>query len=92
MFVIGGYRNSTCEIFDSYSRTFCYIKTCSDFPNNMGYFQAVCIGNCITIFGEVRRKNETNMFTYNDETGEWKIIDCSFSNKRLGFSCVKYHE
>ena len=92
MFVIGGYRKSTCEKFDSYSRKFSYIKTCSDFSNDMGYFQAVCIDNRIVVFGKVRGKNQTKVFTYNDDTDEWKLIDCSFVQNKSGFSCVKYHK
>lgn len=26
LFVVGGYRKSTCEVFDSFARRFCYIK------------------------------------------------------------------
>ena len=92
MFVIGEFKKSTCEMFDSSSRRFCYIKTCSDFTNDMGNFQAVCIDNRIVIFGEVVGKNQTKVLTYNDDTSEWKLIDCSFLKNKSGFSSVKYHE
>ena len=92
MFVIGGYKKSTCEIFDSYSRKFSYIKTCSDFTNDMCYFQAVCIDNRIVVFRENYGKNQTKVFTYNYKTCEWKLIDCGVLKNKTGFGCVRYHE
>ena len=92
MFVIGGCVKSTCEIFDSCSRKFSYIKTCSDFTNDMGYFEAVCINNRIVIFEKHYYKNHTKVFTYNDYKNEWKLIDCSFVKNKSDFSCVKYQK
>ena len=92
LFVICGVRKSTCEIFDSFSRKFSFIKTCSEFTNDMGFCQAVCISNCIIIFSKVFAQNQIKVFTYNDDTDEWQLIDCSFLKNKYGFSCVKYHE
>ena len=96
MFVIGGYKKSTCEFFDSLSRKFCFLKTSSYFTPNMRYFQAMCIDNRIVIFGEVFSKIlgsiRKKVFTYNDETSEWKLIDISFLKYKTGLSCVKYYE
>ena len=92
MFVIGGYGKSTCEIFDSYSRKFCCLKTCSDFINNMFNFQALCVSNRIIIVGIVRVEHQTKMFTYNCKTSEWKFIDSGVLQNKTGFSCVRYHD
>ena len=92
MFVIGGYTKSTCEIFDGYSRKFCYIKTCSDFTNDMYNFQALCVSNCIIIVGTVWGEHRTKMFTYNYKTCEWILIDCDFLKNKTGFGCVRYHD
>ena len=91
LFVIGGYKTSTCEIFDSLARKFCYMKTCLELGRNIDYFQAVCISSQIIVFGEVRNEHETKMFTYIDETSEWKSIDCKYLNNKRGVSCIKYH-
>ena len=91
LFVIAGYKVSTCELFDIYSRKFSYVKKCSDFTHDMCYFEAVCIDNCIVIFGKHYCKNQTKVFTYNDDTDEWKLINCSFLKNKSGFSCIKYH-
>ena len=91
LFVIGGYEKSTCEVFESWSREFCYIKTCTDF-NNMCLFQAVCLSNQLIIFGEVSNQYQTKTFIYNVETSEWKLIDCDYLKNKCGVSCIKYHQ
>ena len=58
MFVVGGFKKFTCEIFDSYSRIFSCMKTCSDFTNDMESFKAVCISNHVIVFGEVLGKHQ----------------------------------
>ena len=91
LFVIGGYRTLTCEMFDNYSREFCYIKTSLEFGKNMSCFEAVSISNQIILFGDVYGEYETKVITYNVETSEWKFIDCKYLNNKSGFSCIKYH-
>ena len=93
MFVIGGRRKSTCEMFDSFSRTLCYIKTCSGFTNNLFRFQAICICNQIAVFIEVCNVLfQTEIFTYCTETCEWKFIDCDILKNKCRVSCVNYHQ
>lgn len=75
LFVIGGYDSSTCEMFDCYSRKLCYTKTSSEFSSYLFNFQAVCISSQIIVSGESCDEYETQMFTYNIETSEWKHFD-----------------
>ena len=82
---------SCYEVFVSYSRKFSNIKTCSDLTKDMMKFQAVCISNQLIIFGQVCGKYQTKVFTYNDETKEWKLIECGILKTKYGFSFVKYH-
>ena len=91
LFVIGGYEKSTCEVFDSCSRNFCYLKTCTNF-NNMSVFQAVCVSNQLKFFGDVSKKYETKVFSYNIETNESKVICCGYLKNKCGVSCIKYHQ
>ena len=53
---------------------------------------AVCISNPFIVFGEIYDKiyNEykTKMYTYNDETSQWKLIDCKYLNNKRGVSCI----
>ena len=90
LFVIGGRRNPTCEVFHSHSRRFCYIKVCTHFSNEMDFFQAVCIRNQIVVFGENRTECETKVCTYNVATTEWKPFDCSILKDKYFINCIKY--
>ena len=62
LFVVGGFMNPTCEIFEGYSRMFCYITRCLDLYGELYYFQAVCTRSQIVAFGEVYGGYETKMF------------------------------
>ena len=92
LFVIGGYRMATCEMFDSCTRKFCYIKSCSGFPNNLFRLHGVSISNQIVIFAEVCNEFHTEIFTCCTETYEWKSIDCDVLKNKSQVSCVKYHQ
>ena len=91
LFVISAYEQSTCELFDSWSRKFCYMKTCAEFSNGMSSCQSVCISNQLIIFVEYCRC-QTKMFTYNVETSEWKLIDCGYLKNKCRAGCIKYHQ
>ena len=91
LFVIGGYDSSSCEIFDIFERKFCYIKTSLELGRYTDYVQAVCIGTEVIVFGNDYDEYKTKVFIYNDETNEWKFIDCEYLNSKSGTSCIKYH-
>ena len=92
LFVIGGSNMSSCEILDSFSRKFTYIKTCAELTDKFDGFYAVCICNQIVIFGSGWYHCEMNMFIYNVETAEWKVVDCSILKNISAASCIKYHQ
>ena len=91
MFVIGGNIRSTFEIFESYSRKFCYLKKCSDLHNIVDRFQVICISNQVIIFCNVNTGWLKKVFTYNVETSKWNLNDCLIL-KNKSFNCVKYHQ
>ena len=91
LFVIGGYEISSCEVFNIVSRKFCSIKTVKAFFNKMN-FQAVCIRNEIVVFCDFYLKCPTQVFTYNVETNEWKLIDCGLLKDIYQVSCIRYHQ
>ena len=91
MFVIGGFlRRSTCEIFESCSRKFCYIRTRSEI-NNIASFKGACVSNQFIVFGEVMGKRQTKVFIFDVKANQWKNIDCSILNNKCFVSCIKYH-
>ena len=92
LFVIGGCKMSSCEMFDSFSRRFCYIKTFADSTNDIYNFRAVSITNQLVIFGEVDFDKETKVFTYNVKTGLLKLIDFDYLKNKHAFSCIKFRQ
>ena len=49
MFVIGGHKTTSCEVFDSFTRQFTTIKSCLIPKMKSRYFKAVCTGNNIVV-------------------------------------------
>ena len=93
LFLFPGSRNSTCEVFDSFSRLFCYIKANKGFTYDMLSFHAVGISNQIIIICTMLDWRKTKLFTYNVETNDWKLINCCTTlKKKHGFNCAKYHQ
>ena len=92
MFVIGGYNNSTCEIFDSYSRKFSYIEMMNFTTLYQPYFEAVCIGQTIVAFYRKQTEpNGTNILIYDVNKNQWTEKFCSVLKNLSDSSCVKYY-
>ena len=91
LFVVGGGYSSTFEVFDSYSSKFSCIHTSPYLIKNMGRFQAVCRNNQIIVFCKDRYKYQTKVFTYNNETSEWKPVECGILQNKYRISCTKYY-
>ena len=95
LFVIGGYDNTNCEVFDSFSRKFTLIK--ADVLNSRSplFYKAVCIGNSILVIIEnydSSRKDKTisNMCIYDVEKNHWSKKNCSFLKSLNNMAFVKY--
>ena len=93
MFVIGGWNNINCEVFDSFSRTFTKIKADIKVPDITGWnFSALCIGNTVIVFhGFYAEHEETIIYTYDVVNEKWSNVKCDFTTNLLGSSFVKYY-
>ena len=69
IFAIGGLNNSSCEVFDSFSRKFTSVNATlmKTFKPSRSY--AVCVGNKIIVFSKVWCLSETRIFVYDVVNG-----------------------
>ena len=89
MFVIGGYRSSNCEIFDTYSRKFSSIKSFLNVSYTDGsYFEAICAGNKIIVMHGLFHDRITVGYMYNVDKEMWSSFDCGFCKNLLGSNIV----
>ena len=91
LFVIGGYRKTSCEVFDSFSRKFtsvhtAHLKTIA--PSN---FKAVCVGNKILAFCRQWDNSATKIFVYDVLNDSWSEKKNPIVNKLIGSSYIKYN-
>ena len=98
MFVIGGRKTSTCEVFDNRSRKFVVLKQDLNVPNfQRGFFQSkravfksVCIGDKILVFVMSTKDSGTIKCTFDVVKQNWSYFDSKFSAECTAISCVKY--
>ena len=90
MFVIGGEDTSTCEIFDSFSRKFTYIKSINYQSKYDCSFEAVCVSQTIIVFQT--EPYGTKLFIYDVSKQQWSEKECSVLQNLTGISCAKYYE
>ena len=91
LFVIGGYKNTSCEVFDSFSRKFssfntALIRTIIPFNN-----EAVCVGNKVIVFCMQWNYSETKVFIYDVVNETWSEKKIEVVNNLAGLSYVKYN-
>ena len=93
MFVIGGYKTTSCEVFDSFSGNFTEIKSglkvCD--VKDSWYFDAFCIGHYIVVLHSFSRYSETIINLYDACENKWSTIECDFAKNLFGSSYVKYY-
>ena len=95
MFVIGGYNTLTCEIFDSVSRKFTYIKSINYQRIYNCRYKAVCIGQTIIVFLTTYagyQEPGTKIFIYDVSKHQWSKKGCRVLKNLRDISCVKYYE
>ena len=93
MFVIGRSYTTTCDIFDSYSGNFTYIKTMNLPTKFVSPYRAVCIGQNIVVLSTKRTKQfGTKLIIYDVNSNQWSEKEWSFLKNLIDFSCVKYYE
>ena len=91
LFIIGGYYNLSCEVFDSFSRNFTRVKADLikiEVPFNS---EAVCVGNKIVVFCWQWNTTDTKVIIYDAIYETWSEKKIDIVNKLIGLSCVKYN-
>ena len=90
LFVVGGYKTSSCEVFDSKSRKFVILKQVSNMPNfDKNIFKSVCIGDNIVVFIDDVVKFGTQIYSFDVCEEKWSHCDSKLVAK-FGMSYVKY--
>ena len=93
MFVVGGYENKSCEVFDSYSRKFTKINSETKvFNSKISYFYAFGINNNILVFQNfLESLTETVVYLYDIDKEKWSNVQCDFTKNMFRSSFVKYY-
>ena len=93
MFVIGGYDNTSCEMFDSFSKKFTNINSkikVSDIKECC--FYAYSFGKNILVFQDFQEPlKETLVYNYDVDKEKWKNVQYDFTKNMFESSFVKYH-
>ena len=98
LFAVGGYCNTSCEVFDSFSRKFTLVeadlsKFIYSWPFNI---KAVCIGSTILVIIEnyVSLKKDITIPTmciYDVKNNQWSKKRCSVLKSLTNMAFVKYY-
>ena len=88
MFIIGGYRSTSCEVFDSRSRKFTTISSeiISDLED--WCLDAFSIGNKIVMFHK-NPHTESAVYLYEVDKDKWSNVEWVFTKNMSSF--VKYY-
>ena len=82
LFVIGGYKSNSCEVLESYSRKFTYIKHVY-----IGLNKSICLGKKMYVHPSNRR----GVFVYDTDKQKWSLekLNLYNSTKIKWLGCVK---
>ena len=84
MFMIGGNKTDSCEVFDSFSRKFASVQKLPKYIGKTDFAKrTICVGNKILVFHDTYF--ESNLSAYDIETGDWKHEKIDLSTH----ACVK---
>ena len=84
LFVIGGNITNECEVFDSTSNRFSWLKKPTSGFNLYDLSDVITIGSKILLFIE-----NCNVIIYDFENNEWSVKTCEATRNLKYFSCVK---
>ena len=90
MFVIAGLDNSSCEVFDSFSRKFTCVNAAVMKIVKPSRSYAVCVGNKIIIFCKQWCLSETRVFIYDVSNDSWSEKMNNIVNNLAFSSYIKY--
>ena len=91
LFVIGGYSNTSCEVFDSFSRNFTVVNESLIETIKPFNFEAVCVGNKIVVFCMQLKYLETKVFMYDVVNDSWSEKKIKSVINLTGSSYIKYN-
>ena len=91
LFVIGGYSNTSCEVFDSFSRNFTIVNASLIDTIKPFNFEAVCVGNKIVVFCMQLKYLETKVFMYDVVNDSWSEKKIKSVINLTGSSYIKYN-
>ena len=90
LFVIGGYRISSCEVFDTCSRKFTIIKLEMKVSAiEKSCFRALCIGSSIVVFHHPESKSVVYMYDVNES--KWSTVELFYTKNYFVQSLMKYY-
>ena len=92
LFAIGGRNIKSCELFDSVSRKFTFIKAkIPNYKNSwLTQYHAFSIGNFILMISENKSSEYITNFIYNVQKSQWSEKKWSVLNNLTDVSCAKY--
>ena len=89
LFVVGGWLNRSCEVYDSTSNKFVLLKPPPVSFMTMGSLrdlvQVILIGSKLVVF----INKTTSVFFYDVETDEWSHETCEVTRNLRGYCCAK---
>ena len=89
MFVIGGYKNLSCEVFDSISRKFTYIKNMLVHLYDIKHVRVVGIDRKIILFPDLPYGND-HVHVFDTVKDDWCIRTNLISGVKSVISCSKF--
>ena len=90
LFVIGGKKSLSCELFSSRSRKFVYLKHSLNIQVfHKSFLRSVCIGDKIVVCVMSKYGLGTKICTYDVCKQKWLYCDSKFSTKYTAISCTK---
>ena len=91
LFVIGGYKSTSCEVFDSCSRKFININLeIKSTAFDKYFFRAFSIGPNIVIF-QHSESYKSVIYLYDVNELRWSTVDCSYTKNYFVQSLIKYY-
>ena len=84
LFLVGGDRTKTCEVFNSTTNKFCLLKKPERLFESSSLTEVISIGTKLNIFC-----NKGRVIVFDIDNDEWSEKTCEATKNLLSFSCVR---
>ena len=93
IYVIGGRKTLSCEVFDKLSRSFTLIKSFSSlkFTTERWELKALCIANDVFVLHNHWLSKITKVYSYDVGKQTWSNVDCAFGKSLSRSNFVKFY-